>query len=331
MLRKAASSGTSSRSAGWPTWSTCDEAPPQRRARAGLPAASRGPGVRLLRHRRCPDPGRPDRPDQGARWSSRRRGRTSGSARAQRPHPGHRGRRRAAGASTATTTQWRGSATGRSSTRCSTIARAAARRPRPRSQATCARAGCPASGCWPAPSGCSTSASSASAARSTPRRTRPTAWPRCSSEHVTDRRRRRVTFDYTAKGGKRRVQTVVDPAVCEVVGGAQAPARRRRPELLAYRGARAGSGSTSARGDINDYLKEAGRRRPLGQGLPHLERDRAGGRRPGRRAASQQPHTARKRAVARAMQEVAEYLGNTPAVCRAVLHRPPGGRPLRAR
>src|SRR5205085_6038510 len=67
-----------------------------------------------------------------------------------------------------------------------------------------------------------------------------------------------VTFDYPAKGGKQRLQSVVDPAVAEVV----AALNRRRsagPELLAYRdegrpGRRRWVDIKSA--DINGWIKE---------------------------------------------------------------------------
>ncbi len=95
--------------------------------------------------------------------------------------------------------------------------------------------------------------------------------------------------------------------------------KRRRgggDELLAYRDGRRWRDVKSRR---HQRLREGGRRRRLQrQGLPHLERDRAGGGgaggvRPGRR----RPRPARKRAETRAVKEVARYLGNTPAVCRA--------------
>ena len=70
--------------------------------------------------------------------------------------------------------------------------------------------------------------------------------------------------------------------------------------------------------DINAYLKAGDRRRLLGQGLPHLERDRdrrarAGRLRPGARLADTRA-SARSRARSR---RPSYYLGNTPAVCRA--------------
>ena len=95
-------------------------------------------------------------------------------------------------------------------------------------------------------------ASSGSAASSTPRRTRRSAWPPCarstsaSADGV-------VTFDYIAKSGKQRVQSLVEPEVGDVV----AALKRRRgggPELLAYRD---GSGWVDVKShDINAHLRE---------------------------------------------------------------------------
>jgi DNA topoisomerase IB len=123
-----------------------------------------------------------------------------------------------------------------------------------------------------------------------------------------------LTFDYAGKNGKRRLQSVVDPPVAEVV----AALKRRRgggPELLAYRNGRHWVDVRSD--DINCYLKEQ-------TGGEFTAKDfrtwnatvlaavalassfpQAGSR------------TGRTRAISRAVKEVAHYLGNTPAVCRA--------------
>src|SRR5919106_1985480 len=72
-------------------------------------------------------------------------------------------------------------------------------------------------------------------------------------EHVTVRGRNLVEFDYLAKGGKRTIRQLADPAVVEVVGRL-----RRRcsgPGLLAYR---AGDGTwvdvTAA--DVTEVIKQ---------------------------------------------------------------------------
>jgi len=132
-------------------------------------------------------------------------------------------------------------------------------------------------------------------------------------EHVSVQRGTLV-FEYQAKGGIDRTQVVADPEVVAVV---RALLRRgdTNPELLAYR---CGTGWRDVRSDdINAYLGEV-------TGGDFTAKDFrtwhatvlmavalavstpvAGSR------------TARQRAISRAYREVAEYLGNTPAVCRS--------------
>ena len=133
--------------------------------------------------------------------------------------------------------------------------------------------------------------------------------------HVTLGRDGVVIFDYEAKGGKRRRQRVVDPHVYDVVSAL----KRRRgggPELLAYKSAGRWVDVKSA--DINAYVKEA-------TGGDFTAKDfrtwnatviaavalAVSG------PAAGTSKTARKRAIRRAVDEVARYLGNTPSVCRA--------------
>jgi DNA topoisomerase IB len=121
-----------------------------------------------------------------------------------------------------------------------------------------------------------------------------------------------VVFDYVSKGGKRRIQSLADDDVRAVVEELK---RRRggKPELLAWRDRR---WVDVRSGDINAYIKEA-------TGGDFTAKDfrtwnatvlAAVALAVSTRADSP---TARKRAVSRAMQEVAHYLGNTPAVCRS--------------
>jgi len=129
-----------------------------------------------------------------------------------------------------------------------------------------------------------------------------------------------VTFDYVAKSGKRRLQSVVDPDVYEVV----AALKRRRgggPELLAYR--QDGRWCDVRSDDINLAIKAATGgdfsakdfRTWNATVLAAVSLAVAGaGETAAGRAATP---TARKRAEAWAMKSVAHYLGNTPAVCRA--------------
>jgi DNA topoisomerase-1 len=123
-----------------------------------------------------------------------------------------------------------------------------------------------------------------------------------------------IVFDYVAKGGKRRVQSVVDPQVYRLVS----ELKRRRgggPDLLAYK--EKGRWRDVVSSDVNAYIKDVA-------GEEFTAKDfrtwtatvlaAVGVAVSGHAAASA---TARKRAISRTVEEVAHYLGNTPAVCRA--------------
>jgi DNA topoisomerase-1 len=131
-------------------------------------------------------------------------------------------------------------------------------------------------------------------------------------EHVTVGPDHSLTFDYPAKSGKRRVQTIADAAVFDVV----AALKRRRSggaELFAYRQGRRWVDVRSS--DINDFVKELSG----GEFTAKDFRTWAGTVLAAVAlavAAHARSQTARKRAISRAYQEVAHYLGNTPAVCR---------------
>jgi DNA topoisomerase-1 len=132
-------------------------------------------------------------------------------------------------------------------------------------------------------------------------------------EHVTLHRDGSLTFDYPAKSGQQRLQSVVEPKVYAVV----AALKRRRsggPELLAWRDD--GKGWCDVRSeDINAFIKEV-------SGGDFTAKDFRTWTATVLAAvalavsAAVRSDTGRKRAVARAMREVAGYLGNTPAVCR---------------
>ena len=123
-----------------------------------------------------------------------------------------------------------------------------------------------------------------------------------------------IVFDYIAKGGKHRVQAVVDEPVRKVV---QALLKRDDPseELLAFKDRHGWHDLTSA--DINAYLRDV-----MGEEVSakdfrtwHATVLTAVGL-----AVSADAPTsasARKRAVSRVVTEVATYLGNTPAVARS--------------
>jgi DNA topoisomerase IB len=126
-----------------------------------------------------------------------------------------------------------------------------------------------------------------------------------------------LRFDYPAKSGKRRIVTIGDPEVAEVV---RALKRRRRggPELLAYKDER-GRWVDVRSADINEYLQDA-----LGPGFSAkdfrtwaatvlaavaLAAEEA-------QADDDPSESQRRRAVARVVKDVAHQLGNTPAVAR---------------
>jgi len=123
-----------------------------------------------------------------------------------------------------------------------------------------------------------------------------------------------IRFDYRAKSGKRRMQGIVDPEVADLV----ATLKRRRgggDELLAYK--HAGRWRDVKSADINEYLKDA-------TGLDVSAKDfRTWGATVIAALAlavidpSVTSQYARRRAIMRAVKEVAHYLGNTPAVARA--------------
>jgi DNA topoisomerase I len=122
-----------------------------------------------------------------------------------------------------------------------------------------------------------------------------------------------LRFDYPGKGGQRRVVTVGDPDVAEVV---RALKRRRGggPELLAFKDER-GHWVDVSSSDINEYLQGA-----LGPAFSAkdfrtwtatiLAAVALAGEEEADTAAQ------RRRAVARAVRRVAQVLGNTPAVAR---------------
>jgi DNA topoisomerase I len=123
-----------------------------------------------------------------------------------------------------------------------------------------------------------------------------------------------VTFDYRAKSGKQRVQSLADETLCELV---QTLKRRRSggAELLAYR---SDAGWVDIKShDINGYLREitGGDFTAKDFRTWHATVLCAVALAVSHDAPTSE--TARKRAVTRAVKEVAHYLGNTPAVCRA--------------
>jgi DNA topoisomerase I len=123
-----------------------------------------------------------------------------------------------------------------------------------------------------------------------------------------------LVFDYPAKHGKRRVQAVIDPVVADVIARLKARSGGG-PELLAYKEGRRWVDVRSE--DINEYLKattgediSAKDFRTWGATVLAAMALAVSGEAPATK-------TGRKRAITRAVKEVAHYLGNTPAVARA--------------
>jgi DNA topoisomerase I len=133
-------------------------------------------------------------------------------------------------------------------------------------------------------------------------------------EHVTVSRSGQVLFDYTAKSGRRRLQTIVDPDVLPTV----VTLKRRRdphPELLAYRTRSGWVDLKSA--DINDYLREHTGQDVTAKDFRTWSATVLAAVGFAVSAEVSATPTARKRAVTRTVKEVADKLGNTPTVCRA--------------
>jgi DNA topoisomerase I len=132
-------------------------------------------------------------------------------------------------------------------------------------------------------------------------------------EHVT-LRGETLQFDYPAKSGKQHIKAVVDPEVASVL----ATLKRRRgggDELLAYK--QSGRWRDVRSPDINEYVKAV-------TGLDVSAKDfRTWGATVIAAIAlavidpSVTSKYARKRAIMRAVKEVAHYLSTTPAVARA--------------
>jgi DNA topoisomerase I len=142
-----------------------------------------------------------------------------------------------------------------------------------------------------------------------------------------------VTFDYAAKGGQRRVQTIADPQVAAAVR----TLKRRRgggEELLAYkRGARWVDVKSA---DINEYVKEIAGEEFSAKDFRTWSGTVLAAVALAVSARANGSQSSRKRAKTRAVKEVAHYLGNTPAVARSsyidprVFDRFDGGQTIEA-
>ena len=122
-----------------------------------------------------------------------------------------------------------------------------------------------------------------------------------------------VVFDFPAKSGQRRIQSIRDAAARRAL---EAMHRRRSgpDDLLAYR--KGGEWHDVRSEEINDYIHErigeefTAKNFRTWHGTVLAAVELAGGAPPRSEAAA-------KRAIRRAVDRVSEALGNTPAVCRA--------------
>jgi len=123
-----------------------------------------------------------------------------------------------------------------------------------------------------------------------------------------------VTFRYPAKSGQKRVQEVADPDLVPLIR----QLKRRRGgggELLAYKECGRWHDVTST--DINEYLKEASGADFSAKDFRTWNGTVLAAVALATSEIEPTSRAARKRAITRAVKRVAEYLGNSPAVCRA--------------
>jgi DNA topoisomerase IB len=122
-----------------------------------------------------------------------------------------------------------------------------------------------------------------------------------------------VVFDYPAKSGKRRRQSVVDRDAYRLVTELKAR-RGGSDELLAYKNGRRWHDVRSA--DINEHVKELTGGDFTAKDFRTWNATVLAAVEVARLGADAHSRTGRKRVAAQAVEAVASYLGNTPAVCR---------------
>ena len=122
-----------------------------------------------------------------------------------------------------------------------------------------------------------------------------------------------ITFDYISKGGEHRIQSVVDLDVRRVISAL----KRRRggsPELLAYK--QDGRWKDVRSDEINAYIKEITGGDFTAKDFRTWNATLLCAMALALTDDGVRSKTSRKRVVSAAVREVAEFLGNTPAVCR---------------
>jgi DNA topoisomerase I len=123
-----------------------------------------------------------------------------------------------------------------------------------------------------------------------------------------------IAFDFVAKGGQRRVVDVHAPELAPIVRRLLARDPARDAELLAYREGRAWRDVRSS--DVNAYLKEVAGDEFSAKDFRTFHATVVAAVGLARVEAESTSLTSRRRAVSAVVREVAEFLGNTPAVCR---------------
>jgi DNA topoisomerase I len=121
-----------------------------------------------------------------------------------------------------------------------------------------------------------------------------------------------IVFDYEAKGGQRRLQAVVDPDLRPVIE--RLKRRRSGRELLAYRN---GRGWVDVRSeDVNAYLKDAAAEDFSAKDFRTWNATLLAAVALAGMGSVPETKGGRRRRINDAVEAVAEFLGNTPAICR---------------
>ncbi len=134
-------------------------------------------------------------------------------------------------------------------------------------------------------------------------------------DHVRVSRNGEIELEFTGKSGKLWQRSLAEPEVCAVVTAL----KRRRSggeELLAYRHPTSGGWVDVKSTDINGYLRQATGGDDTAKDFRTWSATVLAAIGLAVSTYAESP-TARKRAVTRVVKEVADKLGNTPAVCRS--------------
>jgi DNA topoisomerase I len=124
-----------------------------------------------------------------------------------------------------------------------------------------------------------------------------------------------VVFEYSAKSGRERYVALADDLLRAAVTDLLRRRGGSKPELLAYRDGRRWRDITTA--DINAYVKKRVGGEVSAKDFRTWHGTVIAAVALAEASESATSPTARKRAIASAMREVSDYLGNTPAVARA--------------